>query len=83
MLVFTTLLPFAAMIFERAYPSRLLRMCPRWSGLLVLGDEYSTITSGDFSSAFVVPQAGVLSIVCNSSIQYEGAMLRFKSPLLH
>ena len=55
MLVFTTRLPLASIIFARLQPSRLLRTCPRWSGLLVLGDEYSIITSGEFSVALRSP----------------------------
>ena len=34
------------MIFANAFPNRLLRTCPKWSGLFVLGEEYSIITSG-------------------------------------
>ena len=55
MFVFTTRLPFASIIFERLQPSRLLRTCPRCSGLLVLGEEYSIITKGDFSVALRSP----------------------------
>ena len=82
MLVFTTLLPLAAIILARALPSRLLRTCPRWRGLLVLGDEYSIITRGDCGVAGVRPYCSWAWMSSSSSIQAAGATVRFRKPLM-
>ena len=79
-LVFTTLFPLASIIWARDHPSRLLRTCPRCRGLLVLGDEYSIITSGELSSAFFSPYLGSLSISVSKSSQAACDMTRLRNP---
>ena len=75
-----TLLPASESICATEYPSRLLRMWPRCSGLLVLGDEYSTIT--------VLPVGEPLpksaSATTSASLSPQNALLneRFRKPLM-
>ena len=82
MLVFTTLLPQALRISASENPSRLLRTCPRCRGLLVLGDEYSTITSGEFSSACFMPKSGVSMMCSSTEFQNVGSITRLRNPFI-
>ena len=79
-LVFTTLLPLASIICARLQPSRLLRTCPKWRGLLVLGDEYSIITSGLLSSACFSPKWSSVSMVLSRLSHASWAMTRLRNP---
>ena len=80
MFVFTTLLPLAAIICERLHPNKLLRTCPRCNGLLVLGDEYSIITSGASLPASFSPYLGAALMSLSSDTQAAGATTMFKKP---
>ena len=80
-LVLMTLLPLASIIFERLHPSRLLRTCPRWSGLLVLGDEYSIITSGLSAVACFSPNLASALMSLSRLTQACGATTRLRKPL--
>ena len=78
--VFTTRLPLASIICASDHPKRLLRTCPRWSGLLVLGDEYSIMTSGDASVTGFSPYFGSASMSLSSASHASGAMTRLRKP---
>ena len=80
MLVFTTRLPLASMICASDQPSRLLRTCPRWRGLLVLGDEYSIMTSGDLSSACFSPKVGSAFMLLSSESHAALATVMLRKP---
>ena len=80
MLVFTTRLPLASMICASDHPSRLLRTCPRWSGLLVLGDEYSIITSGEASVTGFSPNFSFWFISLSSASHAFLSMTRLRKP---
>ena len=80
MFVFTTRLPLASIIFANDQPSRLLRTCPRCRGLLVLGDEYSIITRGDWSVAFFSPYVGSALIALSRLTHAFCATTMFKKP---
>ena len=81
MFVFTTRLPLASIICANDHPKRLLRTCPKCSGLLVFGEEYSIITNGDRSVAFFSPKCGSLSISLSSPSHAFCDMTRFRKPL--
>jgi hypothetical protein len=49
------------MISATEYPKRLLRTCPRCNGLLVFGEEYSTITALSFTEVTKPKAASSLS----------------------
>ncbi len=80
MFVFTTLLPLASIILARLQPRRLLRTCPRCNGLLVFGEEYSIITSGEFSSAVFSPNFPSAWMSLSSPTHAAGATTRFRKP---
>ena len=80
-LVFTTRLPLAAMMLAKAHPNRLLRTCPKCKGLLVLGEEYSIMTKGEWSVASVRPNCTSWWISVSRPIQLAGAITRFRKPL--
>src|SRR5690606_41252796 len=52
--------------------------CPRCNGLLVLGEEYSTMISSPLSGRS--PKFLFSRIVLNTSIQTASEMTRFKNP---
>ena len=78
--VFTTLLPLASIICASDHPRRLFLTCPRWRGLLVFGDEYSIITSGESSLAVFSPKRGALSMSLSSESHALEAMVMFRNP---
>ena len=55
--VLYTFLPEASIIFATEYPSKLFRTCPKCNGLLVLGEEYSTIIAGECGCLGVFPKS--------------------------
>ena len=75
-----TVWPFAARICATEYPSRLLRMCPRCSGLLVLGDEYSIITVRPVAGA--CPKASSAAISAKRAAQKLLSSERFRKPFI-
>ena len=81
MFVFTTRLPFACIICASDHPSRLLRTCPRCRGLLVLGDEYSIITSGLSSVAFLYPKSASALMSLSRLIHASCDTTRLRNPL--
>ena len=60
--------PAASRMRETLYPRKLLRKCPKCSGLLVLGEEYSTITLDLLPLAWM-PYASSVWICNNCSVQ--------------
>ena len=80
MLVFTTWLPLASIILANDHPNRLLRTWPRCRGLLVFGDEYSIMTSGDCSLAAFLPYCSSASIAFSNSSQAPSPIDRLRNP---
>ena len=80
--VLTTLLPFAATMLANALPKRLLRTCPKWSGLFVFGEEYSIITNGEASVTCIKPYCSSAWISFSNSIHVADAIVRFKNPFI-
>ena len=70
------------MIFANALPNRLLRTWPKWSGLFVLGEEYSIITNGDLSVTAAMPYCTSAWMPFSNSIHAEEAIVRFRNPLI-
>ena len=77
-LVLMTSHPLACCIRAMEYPSRLFLTCPRCSGLLVLGEEYSTMSV--WFRLGNCPYCGLLMICCSCSAQKCWLMVRFKNP---
>lgn len=75
-----TVWPFAARICATEYPSRLLRMWPRCSGLFVLGDEYSIITVRPVAGA--CPKVSSATISAKRAPQNEASSERFRKPFI-
>ena len=68
------------MIWANDHPRRLLRTCPRWRGLLVLGEEYSIITSGLFSVTDFSPNFSFALMSFNKPTHAAWAITRLRKP---
>ena len=65
---------------ETESPSRLLRMCPRCNGLLVLGDEYSMSVTGSSGAACVKPNWLSVRLLRRKSTHTSAGNERFRKP---
>ncbi len=76
-----TFLPEAFIISATEYPNKLLRTCPKCSGLLVFGDEYSTITACASAVGETKPKLVFAYAVLKKRVYTAASITKFKKPL--